>query len=59
MVTYILFDGAVFVLTANDRIAQVMVGDPGLETTAIRLGDAVAEDGAELVGATDAAIQIE
>ena len=44
VVTHILFDGAVLVLAANDGIAQVMVGDAGLETTPIGFGDAVAED---------------
>jgi hypothetical protein len=54
VVTHTLFDGAVFVLAANDRIAQVMVGDTGLEPIAIRFGDAVTEDRAELVGTADA-----
>jgi len=37
----------------------VMVGDLGLETTPIGFGDAVAEDRAELVGTTDAAIEVQ
>ncbi len=59
MVTHILLDRAVLVLAANNRIAQVIVGDLGLEATAIGFGDAVAEDGAELVGTADAAIEVQ
>ena len=36
-----------------------MVGDLGLETTPIGFGDAMAEDRAELVGTTDAAIEVQ
>jgi hypothetical protein len=59
VVAHVLLDRAVFVLAADDGIAKVMIGDLGFETTAIGFGDAVAEDGAELVGTADAAIEVQ
>jgi hypothetical protein len=37
----------------------MMVGDLGLQATAVGLGDAVAEHGAQLIGAADTTIEVQ
>jgi hypothetical protein len=59
MVAHVLFDRAVAVVTADDRIGQVEIFDDGFELAAMPCGDLAAEDGGELRGLADRAVGVE
>ena len=59
MVTDILLDEAVAVVTADDRVGQVHVFDRGLQLAAMLLGDLATEDDGDLVRLADGAVGVE
>ena len=59
MVAHILFDEAVAIVAANDRVGEVHVLDLGLQLATMKLGDFAAEDRGDLVWLTDGAIGVE
>jgi hypothetical protein len=59
MIAHVLFDEAVAVVAADDRIGQMQVLDFGLQLAAIELADLAAEDGGDLVRLADGAIGVE
>ena len=59
MIAHVLFDEAVAVVAADDRIGQKQVLDFGLQLVAIELADLAAEDGGDLVRLADGAIGVE
>ena len=46
----VLFEGAVCVVSANDRIGKIQILDNGLKLALIELGDLATEDGVILLG---------
>ena len=59
VITDVLFEGAVSVVRANDRIGQIEVFDDGLKLSLVVLGDLAAEDGGDLAGLADGAVGIQ
>ena len=59
MITHILFDRVLLVFAPNNRVTNVVLSDLGLQVPVLGSGDAAAENGAELVWMTDAAIEVE
>ena len=56
MIANVLFDEAVAVVAADDRIGQLDVFDHGLEFAPVKLVELAAEDGGDLVGLADGTI---
>jgi hypothetical protein len=56
VITDVLFEGAVCVVSANDGVGQIEVFDDGLKLSLVELGDLVAEDGGDLAGLADGAV---
>ena len=54
----VLFEGAVSVVSANDRIGKIQILDNGLKLALIELGDLATEDGGDLAGLTEGAVGI-
>ena len=54
----VLFEGAVCVVSANDRIGKIQILDDGLKLSLVVLGDPTAEDGGDLAGLADGAVGI-
>ena len=59
MITHVLFEGAVCVVSTNDGIGQLEVFDDGLKLSLVELGDLTAEDGGDLAGLADGAVDIQ
>ena len=59
MIAHVLFDRAVAVVAADDRIGQVEIFDHGFELAAMPLGHLAAKDGGEFRGLANRAIGIE
>jgi len=55
----VLFEGAVCVVSANDRIRKIQILDDGLKLSLVELGDLAAEDGGDLAGLADGAVGIQ
>jgi hypothetical protein len=59
MITDVLFDEAMAVVAADDRVGQLDVFDHGLQLAAVEVGELATEDGGDLIGLADGAIGIE
>ena len=59
VITHVLFEGAVCVVSANDGVGQIEVFDDGLKLSLVELGDLAAEDGGDLAGLADGAVGIQ
>src|SRR6266478_3919662 len=59
MVAHVVLDGTALVLTADDRIAQVVIEDLRLESRVCVLGDAPPEDDRNLVRAADRTVEVQ
>ena len=59
MITHVLFEGAVCVVSTNDGIGQLEVFDDGLKLPLVELGDLTTEDGGDLAGPADSAVGIQ
>ena len=59
MIADVLFEGAVSVVSTNDRVGQIEVFDDGLKLSLVELGDLAAEDGGDLAGLADGAVGIQ
>jgi hypothetical protein len=59
MITDVLFDEAMAVVAADNRVGQLDVFDHGLQLAAVELGELATEDGGDLIGLADGAIGIE
>lgn len=59
VVTHVLLDEAVAVVTADHRVGEVHVFDLGLQFAPAFFGDLATEDNGDLVGLTDGAVGIE
>ena len=58
LVADVLFDEAVFVVTADDGIGQIQIFDHGLKLAGMMFGDLAAEDDSELIGLANRAVGI-
>ena len=59
VVTHVLLDEAIAVVTADDRVGQIHVFDLGLQLATILFGDFATEDDGDLVRLTDRAVGVE
>ena len=59
MITHVLFEGAVCVVSTNDGVGQIEVFNDGLQLSLVVLGDLAAEDGGDLAGLADDAVGIQ
>src|SRR5262249_12654912 len=59
VITHVLLDGLVLVVAADDRVAQVVVGDLSLEAVAGAFVDASAIDDGEFIRSADVAIEVQ
>ena len=59
MIADVLFDKALAVVAADDRVGQLDVFDDGLQLAAILLGHLASKDGGDLVGLADGAVGIQ
>jgi hypothetical protein len=59
MITDILLEKALCVVSANDRVRKIEVFDDGLKLSLVVLGDLATEDRGDLVGLADRAVGIQ
>jgi len=59
MIADVLFEGAVCVVSANDRIGKIQILDDSLKLSLVVFGDPAPEDGGDLAGLADGAVGIQ
>ena len=59
VIANVLFEGAVSVVSANDRIRKIQILDDGLKLPLVVLGDPTTEDGGDFFGLADGAVGIQ
>src|SRR6266481_8165768 len=59
MIADVLFDEAIAVVAADDRVGQLDIFDHGLQFAAVELGELATEDGGDLIWLADGAISVE
>ena len=59
VIANVLFEGAVSVVSANDRIRKIQILDDGLKLALVELGDPTTEDGGDFFGLADGAVGIQ
>jgi hypothetical protein len=59
VVTHVLLDKAIAIVTADDWVGQIHVFDLGLQFATVLFGDLAAEDDRDLVRLTDGAVGVE
>src|SRR5512135_3814767 len=59
VIAHILLDRAALVVTADDRLPQVVIEDLGLQARVGALGDAAAEDQGDLVRVADGTLEVQ